>query len=66
MYLSAKQRTTPDISTARDVQIGPGGLTFLKFAMADKYIIAAGPALQGGIGIWRLRSLVDGSNASNL
>lgn len=65
-YTSAKQRTQAAVEPLRSVAVGEGGLTFLKIAFADKVVIASGPALQGGIGVWRLKSLVDGTSVSQV
>lgn len=62
LTVNAKQRTTPDVQVHRSVKTGSGGVHFVKFGLADKAIIAAGPGLNGGIGIWRLKTLVDGSD----
>lgn len=61
-YTSAKQRTQATAEPLRTVSIGDGGLWFVKIGLADKVVIASGPALQGGIGVWRLKSLVDGTS----
>lgn len=61
-YTTAKQRTQAVTEPLRTVVIGDGGLTFLKIGLADKVVIASGPALQGGVGVWRLKSLVDGTS----
>lgn len=61
-YTSAKQRTQAVAEPLRTVAVGSGGLSFIKIGLADKVVIASGPALQGGIGVWRLKSLVDGTS----
>lgn len=65
-YTSAKQRTQAAVEPLRSVTIGDGGISFLKIGLADKVVIASGPALEGGIGVWRLKSLVDGSSVRAL
>ena len=61
-YATSKQRTQAAVEPLRTVTIGDGGLSFLKIGLADKVVIANGPALQGGIGVWRLKTLVDGTS----
>lgn len=64
-YISAKQRTTPDVAPVRTVQVGSGGgLTFLKLANADRHIVATGPSTQGGVGVWRLKDIGEGTSVS--
>jgi hypothetical protein len=44
----------------------PGRVTHLAFAMGDKVLVAAIDGEQRGLAVWRLKSLVDGSNVSAL
>lgn len=65
-YKNAKQRTQALAEPLRSVVIGDGGLSFVKIGLRDKVVVASGPSLQGGIGVWRLKSLVDGISVCQL